>query len=652
MMTTVGSGTGAADEIGRLASELREDARLRDLERALRDLTSTPPSADRARKWAAVDLFAVFLSEEPAVSETGGAARFWQVVDTSVQVLVFVPIALTWLGLALAASAYRAAQANGSLRGESFLQGWQTGFHGRLPSLVTFDHVALYTFSLVFVLIVGTAALVVHRKKLEERQAELRRRLVIALTRADLELAPFRLGLPERVAKELDLAADRLNGTVGAIEAAGRVAARSQQKAADALTAVAPALASVVTAATAASTAASALERAPDKFSDHLDRMTQATGDVAAAQRQLVSAAGDASQRIADALQDGAGQVRSSLTDVSATANNYTGRLERAADILGQAHEAISDLPGAISEMPKAVSALRGDVASLHADVAQVGSRISDLTTAIASARAAVPEPGEWSAPFQTVADDLRKSAEDLRTAAVALQRAFETQALERQMLERQTLERQVLERQVAESQLLGRQAHETQTLQMRAPERQAADGHPGDGRPPRRPEAVTVNAGPASTGPAHTSPAYVSPADTGPAHTSPARLGPAEAVTVENDTVETGREQLNVAPPGPPAFDWRSRAQEPQDTPPFDWRSRVQEPQDGGPQDGEPQDSEPQDTEPQDTEPPFAGQLSDRTPTESMRVMSEPPRQADSHRRGLGRFSPKHRGHDSHDKL
>jgi methyl-accepting chemotaxis protein len=425
-MLTVKSGTDTADEIGGLAGDLPTDARLRDLERALRGLVSTPPDAERARKWAAVDLFAAFLSEEPAALETGRSARFWQAVDTAVQVLVFVPIALTWLGLTMAASAYRAAEANGSLGGESFLQGWQTGFRGQLPGWVTFDHVALYTFCIVSVLIVGTAALVVHRKQLDEGQAELRRRLAAALTRADLELAPFRLGLSERVAKELDMAADKLRGTVGAIDTAGRVAARSQQKAADALTAVVPALASVETAATAASTAASALERAPDRFGGHLDQMTQATGDVTAAQRQLVSAAGDASRKIADALQDGAGQVRASLTDVSATANNYTGRLEQAADILGQAH-------GAIGALPAAVSGLRGDVASMHAEVAEFGSRISDLTAAIATAKAAVPEPGEWSAPLRAVADDLRKSAEDLRTAAVALQRSLELQSLEKQ---------------------------------------------------------------------------------------------------------------------------------------------------------------------------------------------------------------------------
>lgn len=425
-MVTVSSGTDTANEIGGLASELQENAQLRDLERALRSLTSTPPDAGRARKWATVDLFAAFLSEEPVVSETGRIARFWQAVDTAVQVLVFVPIALTWLGLTMAASAYRAAEANGSLGGESFLQGWQTGFGGKLPGWATFDHVALYTFCIVFVLVIGTAALIIHKKMLEVRQAELRRRLVAALTNADLELAPFRLGLPERVAKELDIAADKLNGTVSAIETVGQVAARSQQKAADALTAVVPALASVETAATAASTAANALERAPDRFSGHLDQMTQATGGVAAAQHQLVSAAGDASKKIADALQYGAGQVRASLTDVSATANNYTGRLERTADILGHAHEVIGVLPVVVSE-------LRGDVANMHANIADIGSQISDLTTAVASAKDAVPGPGEWSAPFQAVADNLRKSAEDLRTAAVALQWSLERQSPERQ---------------------------------------------------------------------------------------------------------------------------------------------------------------------------------------------------------------------------
>lgn len=404
-----------ADELNELAAEIPSGERLGDLESALRDLAAQPPAAERARHWATVDLFAAFLGEgSDGIGASPSREWLWRIVDTAVQILVFVPIAVTWLGLGMATRAYRSAAAAGALHGESFLQGWQDGFGGRLLSWLTFGHIAFYTFGLVFLLILATAAHLVHHRRNAEHDAELRQRLASALARADLVLASVRLDAPEDLAQELSSAMDKLREAAVAIQAAGEVAVGSQQKAVDALTAVVPVLSSVENAADAVSAAAETLERAPDKLTSHLDQLTRASGDIALAQRGVTSSVGDAAAKIAGALQDGAGQVRASLAEASTTAAAYTHRAEQAADILGQAHQAIGKLPTAVTELGQ--------------EIAGIGSQVSNLAAAIPAVNG-VPSagPSEWSAPIQTVTNELRVAAADLRASAVAMQQLLDS---------------------------------------------------------------------------------------------------------------------------------------------------------------------------------------------------------------------------------
>src|SRR6202007_2383324 len=88
---------------------------------------------DGARGWASLDLFAAFLGEDPCLPEPEHAVTWWGRIDALVQVLVFVPILITWTGLAAAAL--------GARKGESILQSWEAG---RVPGLALHD-VALYT---------------------------------------------------------------------------------------------------------------------------------------------------------------------------------------------------------------------------------------------------------------------------------------------------------------------------------------------------------------------------------------------------------------------------------------------------------------------------------------------------------------------------
>jgi hypothetical protein len=379
-MATLTTATDVADELGSVAGGLSLADQLGELESALRALDGPGPDSDQAAKWASLDLLSAFLGEENDVPER---RRLPKLLDIALQVLVFVPIAVTWLGLFLAARAYSEAGAAGALHGESFMQGWQTGFGGRLPGLFAFDKVALYIFALVAALIVIMSVRVTQTRLQADRRMILQRRLASALIRAGILLAPYRESATEHAAAEFNAAADKVTVTVTMIDSVATMAADAQQKASEALATVTAALASVERATVAATTAATTLEAAPAQFGDHLDQLATATSRVGAAERDLIDATAKSSDRIADALKDGAEQVRVSVDTISATAAGYVSRTEVASDILGQAQQAIDVLPNAVGALHAEVRAVGGQLASLD----QVTRAVADLRLALDAMR-------------------------------------------------------------------------------------------------------------------------------------------------------------------------------------------------------------------------------------------------------------------------
>jgi hypothetical protein len=88
----------------------------------------------------------------------GAHSRLWAVLEVIRNVLVFAPIAVTWMGLSLAAAAYAdMIAARPDLVSQPFLLLWQNGFGGRL--FLNFSTLALTDASLIFVLIALSLAL-------------------------------------------------------------------------------------------------------------------------------------------------------------------------------------------------------------------------------------------------------------------------------------------------------------------------------------------------------------------------------------------------------------------------------------------------------------------------------------------------------------
>ena len=273
-----------ASELQQLARQYEKPELLIDLADAVRGAAGGAPGQDRVLLWGTVNLQVAFLESAFRVRTGPG----WKYIYVLLEVLVFVPIFLTWTGLIFATFAYRVALSAGVLDGESFLQGWQTGFGGRLLGIFEFGWLAVYTVVAVGALI----ALTVASARRRSREESARSQLAEVLIRADLELAEHRLGAPDRLAQKLDLASSRLDGTVTAIVAAGQVVAEVQQKAADALDAMTPALASL-------EKAASSVENVPDVLGGHLDQMSKA---LRASIQQVNQSIGQVSQVLSDVV--------------------------------------------------------------------------------------------------------------------------------------------------------------------------------------------------------------------------------------------------------------------------------------------------------------------------------------------------------------
>ena len=88
----------------------------------------------------------------------GAHSRFWAVLEVLRNVLVFAPIAVTWMGLSLAAGAYADLLASRpELVSQPFLLLWEQGFAGRLA--FNFGTLALIDASLIGILIALSFAL-------------------------------------------------------------------------------------------------------------------------------------------------------------------------------------------------------------------------------------------------------------------------------------------------------------------------------------------------------------------------------------------------------------------------------------------------------------------------------------------------------------
>ncbi len=203
--------TGMADELSGV--DPRSAARLSDLAEAV-------ASEAGRQRWSDVDLRRAFQTERLAnayavVREGGYVSGAISLADRMRNVLVLVPIFLTWFALAEASRAYSAQLvADPSVAGQSFLFLWEQGFGGfASPLAPSFSMVALIDAVLIGLIIVLTFYTHGRREAREDTidktanmfQADLDN----VLAEASVMLASDRGGRPERLALSVERLAER-----------------------------------------------------------------------------------------------------------------------------------------------------------------------------------------------------------------------------------------------------------------------------------------------------------------------------------------------------------------------------------------------------------------------------------------------------------
>jgi len=204
-------------QVGRQLRQLAQESRLSGAAEHLRGLALAVEGVDRD-PWLDVRLHQALdprLVVQGQAMESGGA----RLLHTAPAMVVFLPIMVTWYGLYRATRAFREAVAvDAAVARRSFLELWNTGMVGQLPSAWRFERVALYDVLAVAVLCVAIGAEGIGRRTAQAREeaavADLVARLSAALLDADLVLAPHRLAAPARFSTELGNAATELGGLV------------------------------------------------------------------------------------------------------------------------------------------------------------------------------------------------------------------------------------------------------------------------------------------------------------------------------------------------------------------------------------------------------------------------------------------------------
>jgi hypothetical protein len=207
-----------ADEINGLAASL-EEIDSRSTER-LRDLASSLSTEEGRLRWADVDLRRAFNSEYLAhfyaVRREGGyAPTTVAVADRIRNVLVLLPIALTWFALYESTKAYRTyIDAHPDEISQPFLLLWQRGFDGHGGFLAA----SFSTVAIIDALIIGIIIILTfyshgrreHREESIDRTAQkFQADVDNILAEATVALAPDRAGRPAMLARSVERLAER-----------------------------------------------------------------------------------------------------------------------------------------------------------------------------------------------------------------------------------------------------------------------------------------------------------------------------------------------------------------------------------------------------------------------------------------------------------
>ncbi|MCZ0979844.1 methyl-accepting chemotaxis protein [Streptomyces diastatochromogenes] len=386
------------EELSHEAALAPRSGELRELSQALKDADSDTRPLD---PWTELDLLHSYARPE---SITHGTAKrehpLWSRLEALLGGLVFVPLALTWMGLTQASSAYGALTgADPKAASRPFLQLWQSGFEGHLTGFFTFGHVAGTATVAILVLL---ALVLVHgwrRAEISRREAEaerladeLMRRLVPALTRAQLVLNSYRLSSPRRFTAELTQSAETLNRLGDRAATTTQELAQAALLVGDSLDKAEKRLAGVDTSVRPLETAATRIEEAVRGGGKELEAAVSGSGVMV---RKALEDVRGTNTEVRDVLEKAGERVEDSVTALAAAQRSFTTGIEVTGDlsaqVLGRLTEVVEASARGSAEAHALVGRFADQADALGLVAERIGTAVETLHSALADMAARNP---------------------------------------------------------------------------------------------------------------------------------------------------------------------------------------------------------------------------------------------------------------------
>ena len=294
----------------------------------LRRLAADLEDRDRAAAWSELNLNQVFVPDEQVLAEEPFSKRIRN-AEIARGVLIFLPLLITWLGIALATRAYSAAlEKSPELAGQPFVALWERGFDGAGSFSLPLSTVALLDVIAIAALIAVAVYLQNERARTEIRQIgdlqRVRNQLASTLLDASLLLVPAKLASPQRFQVELNESARSMHRLLDQIRGSAESNALASTAAAEATT-------RLVNSADALTEASTRVEAASDGIASSLGDIRQPVEDLGEAMSELQASTRDqqvALSSVARELIATLGQLQSTAEEADSRAASLSGQLD------------------------------------------------------------------------------------------------------------------------------------------------------------------------------------------------------------------------------------------------------------------------------------------------------------------------------------
>jgi ABC-type transporter Mla subunit MlaD len=400
--------TGLTPEVGRLVRLLADDLQ---------------GGGDRLEKWADLDLVSTLARSgniAPIPATPGGSAGSVvvaflrrglgeRVIEAVLGVFIFLPLLATWIGLAMAANAYGRLVSSHPKTTTSFLQLWESGFDGSLPSWARFGDIAVIAVIFISMLLLLSAfhALARHRAQtaIDRQRADSTLRIsqfAAVLARAQLVLNGHgrRLRSPAHFTSALGESADRLHQLITDATTVQEAAVRTLDR---------------------TEILAERLDEAATKVADSVGQAArssaQAEGAVQSALDSLRQTQDAATSTVRDLLQEGASSLRDVQTAGIASAEEAAARTR---EVVREGVTALRDSQSAVvGAVDAARTAMVDSTTRSATEVSGVGDRVRDTVGAVGDQVSGAVDRVEAALRMLTsIQEELRSGSEEVVRSA------------------------------------------------------------------------------------------------------------------------------------------------------------------------------------------------------------------------------------------